>query len=193
MFRFWHVSTFALCSHSFSAFQKNVRRMSELWRNQPDTAALISPVERAVQWIEYVMEYRDLEHLQSPVANVPFRVVYSVDLLLAAAFTVIGFWAIFFKHMIWDKMRAGRQNPVPTTTTVNVADGGGVTTKEGLAAITEQEEDEEGETDGERPAGNATDVDVTNNANDADAGQEDTNSSHSTKSSCSNSSKKKNS
>lgn len=89
--------------------------MSQLWRNQPDSFAN-SSAKRAVDWIEYIAGNPDLRHLQSPLANVPFRVIYSVDMILALAFTVIGFWAIFFKHMVLDKKMplSGQRKGQPT-------------------------------------------------------------------------------
>lgn len=79
--------------------------MAKLLRSQPDSSPSAT-VDQAVRWVEYAMEHADLAHLKSPLANVPFWVVYSLDIILALVFTVIGFGVIAFKHMVLDKMLA---------------------------------------------------------------------------------------
>lgn len=117
--------------------------MAQLLRSQPDFAA-VSPVQRAVAWIDYVVEHSNSEHLQSPVANVPFRIIYSLDMILVVAFSVIGFWIIFFKHLVFDKMlaKARREKSEETCNTNGTMNPG-----RGLVTITEQEIETENEID----------------------------------------------
>lgn len=130
--------------------------MAQLLRTHPDSAA-ISPVHRAVDWIEYALEHADLTHLRSPLASVPFQIVYSLDIVLAIAFTIIGFWVIVFKHMVYDKLLAQvRQQQQQASATSAESRSGALeilsddTTAEGkqlMAAIAEVEEDIDTEDD----------------------------------------------
>lgn len=116
-------------------------------------------MQRAVDWIEYVVENADLRHLQSPLANVPFRVVYSLDMVLAMVVAVIGFWAIFFKHMVLDKMltkakeqkKSQEQQPPPQMQSLDNREQPLNSDRE-LLAIMEQTEEDEGE---DKALGNA--------------------------------------
>lgn len=129
--------------------------MSQSLRLQPGSGT-ISSLQRAVEWIEFVAQNRDLKHLQSPVANVPFHAVYSLDMILALAFTIIGFWVIFFKHMVWDKRmtnRAKERSPEEEEKEKRSTEENNP--NNGLDAIKEQEE----------PTSEAEDV---TNANDAE-------------------------
>lgn len=131
--------------------------MAQLLRTHPDSAA-ISPVHRAVDWIEYALEHADLTHLRSPLASVPFQIVYSLDIVLAIAFTIIGFWVIVFKHMVYDKLLAQvrQQQQQQASATSEESKSGALeiladdTTAEGkqlMAAIAEVEEDIDTEDD----------------------------------------------
>lgn len=143
---------FSLPSGSSSSYTENAQRMSQLLLSQPESA--MPSVQRAVNWIEYVVANADLSHLQSPVANVPFRVVYSLDMILALVGVVIGFGAIFFKHMVLDKLLAKakkqqQQQQKPQEQHFIVGGNGEQTVNSSreLLAIMEQEEDEEEEDD----------------------------------------------
>lgn len=96
--------------------------MAQLLRSHPDSTAR-PPAERAVDWIEYALASSDLAHLKSPLATVPFQILYSLDIVLAVAFTIIGFCAIVLKHMVFDKMlsQARQQQPAAKETSTDTA------------------------------------------------------------------------
>lgn len=136
----------------YCSFKRNAMEMAQLLRSHPDSAA-ISPVHRALDWIEYALKHADLTHLRSPLTSVPFRIVYSLDIVLAMAFTIIGFWVIVFKHMVYDKMLAQVRRQEPLSSAASEESSGGHlkilpddTTAEGkqvMAVIAEVEEEDD--------------------------------------------------
>lgn len=145
-------STFDILFHipHCSSYQGNATRLAQILQSQPNSAS--TSVQRALDWIEYVAENADLRHLQSPLANVPFRVVYSLDMLLAVVVAVIGFSVIFFKHMVLDKMltkakeqqKSQEQQLPPQMQSLDNKEQPLNSDRE-LLAIMEQEEEDEGE------------------------------------------------
>lgn len=93
------------------------------------------------------MANADLKHLQSPLATVPFLLVYSLDLILVLAVIIIGFLAIVFKHVVLERMLARarqQQHLVNDTPTDRATTMTAISKANELPAIVEeQEEDQE--------------------------------------------------
>ena len=116
-----------------SSFSASAQAMAERVRTQPDWRVAGAAAQRAVDWVEYVVGGSDCGHLQSPLVAVSFRMVYSVDIILAILSAIIGFCIILFKHLVLDKMC--------WKSTVRPVDK---KTETPLAAICEEEEGDEG-------------------------------------------------
>jgi len=70
-----------------SKYRKNVREMSTVLRDQPET-----PQERGVFWVEYVMRHKGARHLRSAARDLNFFQYHSLDVvavLLLLVLTVI--------------------------------------------------------------------------------------------------------
>ena len=72
----------------FFSFQKNARRISRLMRDTPRT-----PLEKAGDWIEYLLRHGGAQHLRAQVFNIPWYQYYLLDviafLVALAAFVVM--------------------------------------------------------------------------------------------------------
>ncbi|XP_059808456.1 UDP-glucuronosyltransferase 2C1-like [Hypanus sabinus] len=58
-------------------YQDNMKKLSALHRDQP-----VSPMERAVFWIEYVARHKGAGHLRSESYRLPWYVYYCVDVMV---------------------------------------------------------------------------------------------------------------
>ena len=72
----------------FFSFKKNARRISRLMRDTPRT-----PLEKAGDWIEYLLRHGGAQHLRAQVFNIPWYQYYLLDviafLVALAAFVVM--------------------------------------------------------------------------------------------------------
>nr|XP_029729007.1 UDP-glucuronosyltransferase 2B31-like [Aedes albopictus] len=66
-------------------YRQNMEARSRLFRNQPQP-----PLERAIFWIEKVLENRGLPHLMSPGQDIPFYQLYGIDLICATLLIIAG-------------------------------------------------------------------------------------------------------
>ena len=76
----------------FFSFQKNARRISRLMRDTPRT-----PLEKAGDWIEYLLRHGGAQHLRAQVFNIPWYQYYLLDVIaflvaLAAFFVMVVRW-----------------------------------------------------------------------------------------------------
>ncbi|XP_057676950.1 UDP-glucuronosyltransferase 1-2-like [Corythoichthys intestinalis] len=65
---------------SQDGYRRNMRRLSELHRDQP-----LTPMERAVFWVEYVMRHKGAPHLRTRAYEMPWYAYYGVDVALVLA------------------------------------------------------------------------------------------------------------
>ena len=72
----------------FFSFKRNARRISRLMRDTPRT-----PLEKAGDWIEYLLRHGGAQHLRAQVFNIPWYQYYLLDviafLVALAAFVVM--------------------------------------------------------------------------------------------------------
>ena len=72
----------------FFSFKKNARRISRLMKDTPRT-----PLEKAGDWIEYLLRHGGAQHLRAQVFNIPWYQYYLLDviafLVALAAFVVM--------------------------------------------------------------------------------------------------------
>ncbi|XP_013858738.1 UDP-glucuronosyltransferase 2A1 [Austrofundulus limnaeus] len=59
------------------SYRQNMQRLSRLHRDQP-----ISPMEKAIFWVEYVMRHKGAGHLRTEAYKMPWYSYYSIDVLL---------------------------------------------------------------------------------------------------------------
>ncbi|XP_019952520.2 UDP-glucuronosyltransferase 2C1-like isoform X1 [Paralichthys olivaceus] len=79
------------------SYRQNMQRLSRLHRDQP-----ITPMDKAIFWVEYVIRHKGAAHLRTDAYKMPWYSYYSLDVLLvlltaAAAlllFTVAVFWLL---------------------------------------------------------------------------------------------------
>ncbi|XP_077447623.1 UDP-glucuronosyltransferase 1A5-like [Stigmatopora argus] len=62
---------------SQDSYRRNMRRLSDLHRDQP-----ITPLERAIFWVEYVLRHKGAQHLRTRAYAMPWYAYYNVDMAL---------------------------------------------------------------------------------------------------------------
>ncbi|XP_041863901.1 UDP-glucuronosyltransferase 1A5-like [Melanotaenia boesemani] len=70
------------------SYRQNIQRLSHLHKDQP-----ISPMDRAIFWVEYVMRHKGAPHLRTEAYKMPWYSYHSLDVLLVllAAVTMLLF------------------------------------------------------------------------------------------------------
>lgn len=58
------------------SYRQNIQRLSRLHRDQP-----ITPMEKAVFWVEYVMRHKGARHLRTEAYKMPWYSYYCLDVL----------------------------------------------------------------------------------------------------------------
>lgn len=64
-----------------ATYSDRALELAGIFRDRP-----IPPLDLAVYWVEYVLQYRGAKHLQSPTARMGFITFYSLDVIGAAIF-----------------------------------------------------------------------------------------------------------
>ncbi|XP_061559214.1 UDP-glucuronosyltransferase 1-2-like [Phycodurus eques] len=62
------------------SYRRNMRRLSDLHRDQP-----VTPTDRAVFWVEYVIRHKGAPHLRTRAYEMPWYAYYGVDVALLLA------------------------------------------------------------------------------------------------------------
>lgn len=76
-------------------YLKNVERASRLMRSHP-----MGPTERAIYWIEQVLEHKGLSHLKTEARKLSFYKLYSVDIASVVGTILLIYILIMQYHFV---------------------------------------------------------------------------------------------
>lgn len=75
---------------SSATYSERALELAGIFRDRP-----ISPLDLAVYWVEYVIQYRGAKHMQSPTARMGVVTFYSLDVIGATIFLLIRMYLTF--------------------------------------------------------------------------------------------------
>ncbi|XP_072946262.1 UDP-glucosyltransferase 2-like [Epargyreus clarus] len=74
------------------SYLKNIRRFRKILNDQPQ-----SPMERAILWIEHVLQHGGAKHLRAPAANMSWKEYYELDLIgILLTSAIVALLSMFF-------------------------------------------------------------------------------------------------
>lgn len=92
-------------------YSERALQLAGIFRDRP-----IPPLDLAVYWVEYVIQYRGAKHLQSPAARMGVVTFYSLDVIGAAIFLLIRLYITYkgvrYAYGKFQSWRAKRQEKV---------------------------------------------------------------------------------
>uniref|UniRef100_A0A1B6FQ96 Glucuronosyltransferase n=1 Tax=Cuerna arida TaxID=1464854 RepID=A0A1B6FQ96_9HEMI len=81
-------------------FQENAKKMSQIVRDQ-----VMSQMDSALYWIEYVLRHRDTQHLRPASAKLSWYQLWLLDVVVAVLAFLCLIFLVLYKVIIWTLSR----------------------------------------------------------------------------------------